>query len=121
MENPGAAGCGKPAARPFFDRCSCRCIMGTQRQTKTYQTAPPVTEMTKLTGTKSQLSDFIDGMARIFDFTGALNRRRRYTGSGFERDAAALRSDWIAVGNDIRAAMGQFEAQEGIQHKEPLQ
>ena len=59
---------------------------------------------------------FIGGMARIFDFTGSMNRRR-YRGYGFEADAAALRSDWTAVCKDIRSAMGQFEIQEADRTK----
>lgn len=110
MENPGAAGCGKPAALNFLGPALLPVYNG-KRRTKAHQTAPLVTEMTKLTGTKSQLSDFIDGMARIFDFTGSLNRPC-YTGSGFEDDLAALRSDWIAVGNDLRSAMGWYENEE---------
>ena len=72
--------------------------------------------MSRKTGTKSAIADFINGMAHIFDFTGSMSRRR-YKGSGFEADAAALRSDWIAVGNDIRKAMGRFEIEEGIEKK----
>lgn len=72
----------------------------------------------KVTCTKVRPLGFLDGIARIFDFTGSLNTRR-YRGSGFEADAAALRSDWIAVGNDIRTAMGQFEREEGIGRKSP--
>ena len=64
--------------------------------------------MPKDTGFKAHATDFIDGMARIFDFTGSLDQPR-YTGNGFEDDVAALRSDWIAVGNDLRAAMGCYE------------
>ena len=72
----------------------------------------------KVTCTKARSLGFLDGVARIFDFTGSLNTRR-YRGSGFEADAAALRSDWIAVGNDIRTAMGRFEIEEEISKKSP--
>jgi hypothetical protein len=74
--------------------------------------------MAKADGFKSYAADFIDGMARIFDFTGSLDRPR-YTGNGFEDDIAALRSDWIAVGNDLRAAMGHFEIQEAEREAPP--
>ncbi len=66
--------------------------------------------MAQKSGFKSWVANFIDGTARIFDFTGSMNRRR-YRGSSFSA-AAALRSDWIAVGNDLHAAMSRFEAQE---------
>lgn len=53
---------------------------------------------------------FLEGVARIFDFGGTLNE---YNGpsSGLEADAAALWSDWAAVGEDMRAAIGAFEAE----------
>ena len=58
---------------------------------------------------------FIEGMARIFDFTGALDHHPRTNPankSGWEEDAEAIRSDWEAVGQYIWDAIGQFEEAE---------
>lgn len=68
---------------------------------------------------------FLEGMARIFDFGGTLNEydfghrepkrdstlsgpERESTLSGPEADAEAIRSDWQAVGDDMRAVMGRY-------------
>ena len=51
---------------------------------------------------------FFEGMARIMDFGNTLNRYPRYR-SASEEDTLALRSDWIAVGGDIRAAILEFD------------
>ena len=73
---------------------------------------------------------FLEGMARLMDFSGALsqydmpyiediiansddflaNADNGLTGA--EADAAALRQDWEAVGRDMQSAMGQFEQEE---------
>lgn len=58
---------------------------------------------------------FLEGMARIFDFTGALDyhsRRSIIAKSGPEADAAALREHWEAVGQYIHDAIGHFEESE---------
>ena len=58
---------------------------------------------------------FIEGMARIFDFAGALDyyptlsKRRK---SGREADAEAIQETWEAVGQYLWDAMGQFEEEE---------
>ena len=54
---------------------------------------------------------FLEGMAHIFDFGGTLNayNDRRFTGP--DADAEAIRSDWAAIGQDMRAAIGAFEAE----------
>ena len=58
---------------------------------------------------------FIEGMARIFDFTGALDyypslsARRK---SGPEVDAEAIRAAWETVGQYLWDAMGRFEEEE---------
>lgn len=55
---------------------------------------------------------FLEGMARIFDFAGALDYypnlsvRRK---SGPEADAEAIRECWEAVGQYMWDAIGQFE------------
>jgi len=48
-------------------------------------------------------ASFLDGVARIFDFTGTLSEYNR-SRTGEEADYQALLSDWLAVGDDIREA-----------------
>lgn len=52
---------------------------------------------------------FLSGVARIFDFWGLLDR---YNTSPSEReaDARALGADWRVVGDDLRAAIREYEA-----------
>lgn len=51
---------------------------------------------------------FLEGIARSIDLGDTLTE---YNGSesGAAADLRALRSDWIAIGNDLRQAMAQFE------------
>ncbi len=51
---------------------------------------------------------FIEGIARSIDIGDTLTE---YNGSenGTLADIRALRSDWLAVGDDLRQAMMQFE------------
>ena len=51
---------------------------------------------------------FFEGMARIMDFGNTMNRYPKYR-SATEEDMVALRSDWITVGDDIRAAIREFD------------
>ncbi len=51
---------------------------------------------------------FFEGMARIMDFGNSMNRYPRYRSSA-EDDMLALRSDWVAVGDDIRAAIRGYD------------
>ena len=51
---------------------------------------------------------FFEGMARIMDFGNTMNRYPKYR-SATEEDTFALRSDWITVGDDIRAAVREFD------------
>ena len=58
---------------------------------------------------------FIEGMARIFDFAGALDYHPRpnpENNCDWAKDAEAIRSDWEAVGQYIWDAIGQFEEAE---------
>ena len=77
---------------------------------------------------------FLEGMARIFDFNGALNQYDmpyledlragrvpelehsgpRDANEGFRRDAEALRGDWEAVGLYLYDALGEFEEENGL-------
>ena len=51
---------------------------------------------------------FLEGVARAVDIGDTLTE---YNGSesGAAADLRALRSDWLAIGNDLRQAMSQFE------------
>ena len=51
---------------------------------------------------------FFEGMARIMDFGNTMDRYPKYR-SASEEDTLALRSDWVTVGGDIRAAMREFD------------
>ena len=51
---------------------------------------------------------FLEGMARIFDIGGTLNEYD-FGPVGAESDAEALHSDWMAVGDDLRAAIGDYD------------
>lgn len=51
---------------------------------------------------------FWEGVARLFDFGGTLNKYS-YSRSENEADYRAISSDWRHVGDDIRVAMHQFE------------
>lgn len=53
-------------------------------------------------------SSFWEGMARLFDFQGALSQYN-VSASGAEADNKALHSDWMKVGDDLRTAVRQFE------------
>ncbi|MBI4494715.1 MAG: hypothetical protein HY690_18215 [Chloroflexi bacterium] len=55
---------------------------------------------------------FIDGLARLFDFGNTLtvyNTSARPEWADF----LALKSDWMAVGNDVRRAEQEFAARSG--------
>lgn len=47
----------------------------------------------------------IRGAASAFDLTGNTRRQYRFARSGAEADVRALRSDWEAVGADMREAL----------------
>lgn len=50
---------------------------------------------------------FWEGMARLFDFGGILNKYN-YSHSGNEADYRAIQSDWNAVGTDLDDAISRF-------------
>lgn len=56
-------------------------------------------------------STFITGMGQILDTAGSY---QKYNSSDSEQeaDSKATLLDWIAVGDDIKAALGSFEAKE---------
>ena len=51
---------------------------------------------------------FLEGVARIFDFANVL-QSYRYDTTAREADAKAVRSDWMAVGDDLRHAIRTYE------------
>ena len=51
---------------------------------------------------------FIEGVARILDFSGTLNEYNSCD-TGEEADARAILSDWQAVGSDIEDASKKFD------------
>lgn len=55
---------------------------------------------------RSPRRGFIEGVARIMDLGNTFNRRSRLSRTGNKADIKALRSDWLAVGQDIRKAIG---------------
>ena len=54
---------------------------------------------------------FLEGVARIFDLRGTLNEYN-VSPTGKEADAVAIWSDWAAIGQDMRDAIGEFEEEE---------
>ena len=78
--------------------------------------------------TPSARPAFLHGMARMMDIGGVLNRyspedllfiaqelraRRLAMLSGPEAEVDAMRETWLAVGQCLRDAIGQFETSEG--------
>lgn len=51
---------------------------------------------------------FLSGMARVLDLGATLDDYNTCLNDG-QADSIALRSDWDAVGGDLRAAMGKFD------------
>ena len=58
------------------------------------------------------LPSFLDGLARIFDIGGTLEEYYPISDRGYEEDLAALRSDWIVIGQDMRYVMGEYADRE---------
>lgn len=50
------------------------------------------------------------GAASAFDLRGNNKRTFRLGGSAEQVDAEAVRSDWLAVGADLRSAMDRYSA-----------
>ena len=53
---------------------------------------------------------FIEGMARLFDFAGALNQYNT-SPTPKQADALALACDWKQVGADMQHAIDQYAAE----------
>ena len=50
----------------------------------------------------------IEGLARILDLGGTLRYDYRPSRTAYEKDIAATRSDWGAIGQDIGEAIGAY-------------
>ncbi len=55
-------------------------------------------------------SSFIEGMARVVDWSGSLNRYNTMP-SPEEADAAAMAADWAAVGEDLYRAVDSYRGE----------
>ncbi len=67
-----------------------------------------------------KLPSFLDGFAHIFDLGGTLEVNYPLFESGYEEDLAALRSDWIVIGQDFRDAFATYadiEISERLTHE----
>ena len=71
---------------------------------------------------------FLEGMARIFGFAGALDYYPRYSRvkkSGPEADAESIHECWEEIGQYFRDAIGEFKEEErdnlDAAHKSQLQ
>ena len=53
---------------------------------------------------------FLEGVGRLIDFGGTLNEYNT-SATPDEADYQALASDWWAIGNELRTAMKEFEAE----------
>lgn len=56
---------------------------------------------------------FLEGVARLFDFTGSLNVYQ-CSDSPEQADFKAISSDWIVVGDDFRKAIKDLQGKEKI-------
>lgn len=56
---------------------------------------------------------FLEGMGRMFDSAGLLNDYQ-YDQTEKKADFNALRSDWFAVGDDIRVAIKIYESDSSV-------
>lgn len=57
---------------------------------------------------------FLEGVARLFDLRGSLNKYN-YSRSITEADFRSIESDWQFVGNDLRAAIKQFAQENNLE------
>lgn len=62
---------------------------------------------------KPALKSFLLGFASLFDVLGALAASPRPRVTPAQADLEAMRSDWEAVGNDLRFAIDQVAGGQG--------
>lgn len=61
---------------------------------------------------------FTEGVARLFDFGNGLDEYNR-SESETQADIRALRNDWYAIGDDLRAAMSKHAEEEELEVSYP--
>lgn len=54
---------------------------------------------------------WVDGLAGVINISGRTHVRYTTSGSALEADARAQRQDWLAVGDSLRGAMRQLDAE----------
>ena len=69
--------------------------------------------MYRLTTYLYATSSFLEGVARLVDFTGSLNIYN-CADSPEQADFKAISSDWMVVGGDLRKAIKHLQGQEKI-------
>jgi hypothetical protein len=69
--------------------------------------------MYRLTTYLYATSSFLEGVARLVDFTGSLNTYN-CSDSPEQADFKAISSDWMVVGGDLRKAIKDCQDQEKI-------
>lgn len=57
------------------------------------------------------LPSLSEGFARVFDFGSTLNEYND-SDSGKQADLTALKSDWLAIGNDMREVINCYEKEQ---------
>jgi hypothetical protein len=62
---------------------------------------------------------FLEGVGRLMDFAGVLNRYN-YSPTPEEADRIALASDWYAIGDDMRQAIRDYAVRNGIEIRHDL-
>ena len=63
---------------------------------------------------------FLGGLARILDLGGTLRNTYSHSDAVYEMDIMAMRSDWIAIGQDLGDAIGSYpdhETSERLTHE----
>lgn len=60
---------------------------------------------------------FFEGIARLFDIKGKLNKYN-YSRSNVEADLRSIESDWQFVGIDINEAIKKFNEEHPLESKE---
>ncbi len=55
---------------------------------------------------------FLGGLARILDLGGTLRNTYSHSDDVYEMDIMAMRSDWIAIGQDLENAIGSYKDHE---------
>jgi len=61
-----------------------------------------------LTGHLYATPSVIEGVGRLFDISGTLSEYN-YSEDGEEADYLAIKADWLVVGDDMRAAVKQYQ------------